>query len=130
MPLADQYLEHDGASYQKVVAPNRRVIGYVTEPGQTQIDERALHRSTLWRFLYFLGAQTAALQAGLQLLAEQDQGSALHRFLGAVAPHKHRSEARGESLRTARRLLHLIDRWNRTFCQSFFPRFATRPRSP
>lgn len=130
MPLAEQYLQQDRTSYQKVVAPNRRVIGYVTESGQTQIDERALHRSTLWRFLFFLGTQTAALQAGLGLLAEHDSDSALHRFLGAVAPHKYRTETRGEILRTARRLLHLIDRWNRTFQKSFFPRFATRPRSP
>jgi hypothetical protein len=130
MPLADQYLEQDCTSYQKVVAPNRRVIGYVTEPGQTQIDERALHRSTLWRFVLFLGVQTAALQIGLGLLAEHDPDSTLHRFLGAVAPHKYRTDARGEILRTSRRLLHLIDRWNRIFSESFFPRFATRPRSP
>lgn len=130
MPLARQYLQQDRASYQKVVAPNRRVIGYVTEPAQATIDERALHRSTLWRFLWFLGAQTAALQVGLGLLAEQEHGSTLHRFLGAVAPHKHRTDARGEILRNARRLLHLIERWNQTFQKSFFPRFATRPRSP
>lgn len=130
MPLADQYLQQDRCSYQQVVAPNRRVIGYLTEPGQATIDERALHRSTLWRFVLFLGAQTAALQAGLGLLAEHDPDSTLHRFLGAVAPHKHRTEARGEILRIARRLLHLIDRWKRIFSESFFPRFATRPRSP
>lgn len=130
MPLAHQYLQQDRCSYQQVVAPNRRVIGYVTPPGQKKIDERALHRSTLWRFLFFLGAQTAALQAGLQLVSEHDPDSSLHRFLGAVAPHKHRSEQRGEILRTARRLLHLIDCWNRNFTESFFPRFATRPRSP
>jgi hypothetical protein len=33
-------------------------------------------------------------------------------------------------LRTARRLLHLLDRWDRTFHEPFFPRFATRPRGP
>ena len=130
MPLADQYLQQDRCSYQQVVAPKGRVIGYVTEPGQTTIDERALHRSTLWRFVLFLGTQTAALQAGLGLLAEHDPDSTLHRFLGAVAPHEYRTDARGEILRTARRLLHLINRWNRIFCESFFPRFATRPRSP
>ena len=105
-------------------------IGYVTPPGQSKIDERALHRSTLWRFVFFLGAQTAALQVGLQLWSEHDPLSTMHRFVGAVAPHKYRSEQRGEILRTARRLLHLIDRWDRTFAEPFFPRFATRPRVP
>jgi hypothetical protein len=106
------------------------VIGYVTPPGQPQIDERALHRSTLWRFLAFLGTQVTALQVGLQLWSEQEPLSTLHRFLGAVAPHKYRSPSRGEALRTARRLLYLLDWWDRTFHEPFFPRFATRSRGP
>ena len=130
IPLARAYLEQDRLSYQQAVAPGGRVIGYVTPPKQEKIDERALHRSTLWRFLLFLGMQTAALQAGLQLWSEHDPESTLHRFLGPVAPHKHRSPQRGEILRTARRLLHLIDHWNRTFPESFFPRFATSSRPP
>lgn len=129
MPLARDYLEQDRLSYQRAVAPQGRVIGYVTAD-HSKIDERALHRSTLWRFLGFLGAQYVALQCGLKLLSERDPLCGLHRFVGAVAPHKYRSPPRGESLRTARRLLHLIDQWDRTFHESFFPRFATRPRAP
>jgi hypothetical protein len=130
LPLARDYLEQDRLSYQRTVAPGGRVIGYVTPSGQEVIDERALHRSTLWRFILFLGGQTAALQASLQLWSEHDSLSMMHRFVGAVSPHKYRSEQRGEILRTARRLLHLIDRWDRVFTESFFPRFATRPRGP
>ena len=128
--MAGEYLEQDTRSLQQVVAPQGRVIGYVTPPGQKQIDERALHRSTLWRFLAFLGAQVTALEAGLQLWSEHDPLSTLHRFLGAVAPHKYRSPQRGECLPTARRLLHLRDWWDRTFGESFFPRFATACRGP
>ena len=105
------------------------VRGYVTPPSQTQIDERALNRSTLWRFVTFLGLQTTALQYGLELWQEHEPTSSLHRFQGAIAPHKHHSEQRGVFLRT-RRLLHLIDRWDHTFAEKFFPRFATRPRVP
>lgn len=112
------------------MAPQGRVIGYVTPPNQKKIDERALHRSTLWRFLAFLGLQTAALQTGLQLWSEHDPLSRMHRFVGAVAPHKYRSEQRREILQTGRRLLHLVDRWDRAFAEPFFPRFATRPRVP
>ncbi len=130
LPLARDYLEQDQLSYQRTVAPSGRTIGYVTPADQEKIDERALHRSTLWRFVFFLGTQTAALQAGLQLWREHDPLSTMHRFVGAVSPHKYRSAQRGEILRTARRLLHLIDRWNRVFAESFFPRFATRPRVP
>jgi hypothetical protein len=128
--LAREYVEQDTRLLEQVVAPQGRVRGYVTPPGQAQIDERALHRSTLWRFLGWLGLQTLALEAGLQLWSEHDPLSTLHRFLGAVAPHKYRSPQRGECLRTARRLLHLQDCWDRTFPESFFPRFATRSRGP
>ena len=128
--MARDYLQQDQLSYQRIVAPGGRAIGYVTRQGQERIDERALHRSTLWRFLFFLGAQTAALQAGLQLWSEHAPLSMMHRFVGAVSPHKHRSEQRREMLCTARRLLHLIDRWDRAFSEPFFPRFATRPRIP
>jgi hypothetical protein len=130
MPLARDYVEQDRRSYQRAVTPQGRVIGYVTPANQARIDERALHRSTLWRFLGFLGAQTIAFQFGLKLLSERGPRCALHRFVGAVAPHKYRSPPRGEILRNARRLLHLIDHWDRTFHESFFPRFATRPRGP
>lgn len=128
--MAREYLEQDQLSYQRIVEPAGRAIGYVTPPGQKKIDERALHRSTLWRLVLYLGSQTAALQAGQQLWDEHDPQSRMHRFTGAVGPHKYRSEQRGEILRNARRLLHLIDRWDRAFREPFFPRFATRPRVP
>ena len=130
LPLAREYLEQDRHSYQQVVAPQGCVIGYLTPPRHEKIDERALHRSTLWRFMSFVGAQTAALQRGLELWSEYEPLSTLHRFLGGVAPHKYRSQPREEILRTARRLLHLIDHWDRTFIEPFFPRFATSTRAP
>lgn len=130
LPLARDYLEQDRLSYQRAVAPGGRAIGYVTPEGQEKIDERALHRSTLWRLVLLLGSQTAALQVGLQLWSQHDPLSTMHRFLGSVSPRKYRGEQRGEILRTARRLLHLIDRWDQTFAEPFFPRFATRPRVP
>ncbi len=53
-----------------------------------------------------------------QLWQQHDPTSGLHRFEGSVAPHKHRSEQRAETLRTARRLLHLIDHWDQTFSET------------
>lgn len=129
MPLARKYLQQDDLSYQRAVAP-QGTIGYVTRCEEHQIDERVLNRSTLWRFVLFLGTQTVALQLGLQLYSEHDPLSTLHRFSGAVAPHKFRSRQREQILRSGRRLLHLIDRWDRTFPDPFFPRFATRSRAP
>lgn len=131
LPRAQKYLDNDRVSYESSVRNERgMVVGYVTPVGQEEIDERALSRSTLWRWVTFLGLQIPALQYGLELWQEQHSASSLHRFQGLVAPHKHRTEQRGIILRTARRLLHLVDRWDRTFDERFFPRFATKARSP
>jgi len=105
-------------------------IGYVTPAGAGKIDERGLSHTTVWRWLGWLGLQTAGLALGLELWSQYDSASTLHRLIGSVDPRKYRSELRGKILRTARRLLHLIDRWDRTFAEKFFPRFATRGRDP
>jgi hypothetical protein len=43
-----------------------------------------------------------------------------------VAPHKFRSPGRERTLCQARQLLHLVEEWEQTFPEKFFPRFATR----
>lgn len=130
LPLAQTYLEQDHQSYETCARHRGVVRGYVTPDGQETIDERALNRSTLWRWVSYLGLQVIALQHGLDLWQRHDCTSSLHRFAGAVAPHKHRTPDRGQDLRTARRLLHLINRWDRAFAEKFFPRFATKARVP
>jgi hypothetical protein len=92
--------------------------------------ERALHWATVWQVLAWLGSQTAALETALALLSQHDPADDLHRFVGAVAPRKYRSPQRRDILATARRLLRVIDRWDRTFPERFFPRFATRGGVP
>jgi hypothetical protein len=101
-------------------------IGYETSNSSQSIDERTLNHSTIWRTLTWLGCQIIALQMGRKMLDEHDPTSCTHRFVGAVAPQKYRSPQRATCLRTARSLLQLIDRWDRTFPERFFPRFATR----
>jgi hypothetical protein len=130
LPLANSYLENDRQSYARTVKPGGVTMGYVTPKGQASIDERVLWPSTLHRWVLWLGMQVVALQVGLQLWGEHDPQSTLHRFVGAVAPHKHRSPRAEQNLKTARQLLHLIDHWDRTFPEKFFPRFATRVRPP
>jgi len=112
------------------------IIGYGTGPlseasdeapsGCSARDERILHHMTVWRMLTWLGCQLAALREGLRLIAQHDPNCTCHRFVGAVAPQKFRSPQREQKLRHARRLLHLMDQWDRRFPERFFPRFATR----
>ena len=101
-------------------------MGYQTPPGASKIDERALHHSTVWCLLTWLGGQLTALLAGRRQIQQQHPGSRCHRFVGAVAPHKFRSPERERLLRRARQLLHLIAEWEQLFREKFFPRFATR----
>jgi hypothetical protein len=124
--LAATYVENDRQSYRKTTKPGNRVIGYVTPPDASCIDERALDHSTLWRMLTWMGCQLAALSVGRALILQQHPDSTCHRFVGAVAPHKFRSPQREQLLRQSRQLLHLAAEWNERFPEKFFPRFATR----
>lgn len=105
-------------------------IGFETPQATQTIDERTLNHSTIWHTLSWLGCQIIALQLGRKLLDQHDPTSSMHRFVGAVAPHKYRSPQRATCLRSARSLLHLRDWWDRTFPERFFPRFATRSGVP
>ena len=130
LELARGYLERDGQTYRQASRSNGLPIWHERSAGTAKGTFRALHLATLWQFLTWLGSQTAALEAGLSLLNQHDPANDLHRFTGAVAPHKYRSSERRDLLATARRLLHLIDCWDRTFKERFFPRFATRSGVP
>jgi hypothetical protein len=130
LELARGYLERDRQTYRQASRSGGLPIWYEPSAATAKGALRALHLATLWQFLTWLGSQNAALQAGLSLLNQHDPANDLHRFTGAVAPHKYRSPERRDLLATARRLLHLIDRWNRTFEERFFPRFATRSGVP
>jgi hypothetical protein len=123
----EQYVEADQLSYQQAAAPRGVVRGYVTPKGQPQIDERALHRTTVWRWAMFLGAQLPALQTGMALHLERQPLSTFPHFAGDVSPRKHRSQRRRDALSVARRLLRLLPLWEREFSAKLLPRFATRP---
>jgi hypothetical protein len=124
--MASSYLEKDRLSYRRAVAPAGVGIGYETPSKVKKIDERKLHHATVYRMLTWLAGQVIGFTTGMALIAVQDPESSLHRFAGDVAPHKFRSPERQRVLSQARRLLHLVDHWDRTFPEKFFPRFATR----
>lgn len=102
------------------------MTGYETPRGVRVIDERALHHTTIWQMLAWLGGQVAALAKGRELIQQQAPSSTCHRFVGAVAPHKSRSPQRECCLRRSRQLLQLVTEWEDHFSEKFFPRFATR----
>ena len=90
------------------------------------MEERALHHSTIWCMLAWMGLQSVALAVGRRQIQDCNPASTCHRFLGAVAPQKFHSPQRRRVLSRARQLLHLIAEWEGVFRERFFPRFATR----
>lgn len=94
--------------------------------GCSSRDDRVLSHMTVWRMLTWLGSQLVGWRTGLRWLAQADPGCTCHRFVGAVDPCKFRNLPREQKLRHARRMLHLIDEWERRFPEPFFPRYATR----
>jgi hypothetical protein len=115
LELARGYLERDRQTYRQTIRSHGLPIWYQAPAATAKVVLRALHWATVWHLLTWLGSQTAGLQAGLTLLSQYDPADDSHRFVGAVAPHKYRSPERQTVLTTARRLRHLIDRWDRTF---------------
>lgn len=147
--LTKRYLEDDALSLQRIVEPDGRATIYCDQAtvGQREVGQRsgsacdggarargtgqALNRSTLWRWLSWLGSLTVSLELGVELYLQRFPDSTVHRFAGAVSPRKSRSPLRDQTLRIARRLLDLIRRWDEAFSKErFFPRFATRARPP
>jgi hypothetical protein len=124
--LASSYLDDDQLTLRAAVSSHRQAIVYPNCPNAS-----ALSHTTLYRWLLALGAMTFSLAIGCDLILQVDPASTVHRFEGAVAPHKAQSEKRLQSLSIARRLLYLRSRWDSLFKnESFFPRFATGCRSP
>ncbi len=122
--LSNRYLDSDLLSLRQATSFRGKSIGYESE-------DHALSHTTLWRFLAFLGAMTISLNTGVDLFLKAFPESTIHRFTGAISPHKYRSDSRAQCLRNANRLLNLISRWDAAFPKErFFPRFATKPRAP
>ncbi len=126
LSLAETYVEQDAASYRGTVqgGPAGRQ-GYQTADGAHLPGDDALHHSTLWRTVSWLGSLEASLRSAIDLILHRDPASQIHRFGGAVAARKFRSSRREQQLRTTRCLLHAMSVFEQIFDAPFFPRFAT-----
>jgi len=126
LQLASHYLDNDQISLRDTTSSRGNCWVYRDSP-----EASALSHTTLYRMLLYLGAMTITLSIGIDLFLQADPASSIHRFDGPVASSKARSKSRLQSLSIARRLLYLRSRWDSRFKNGpFFPRFATRCRSP
>ena len=99
--------------------------GYQTADGKHLPGDDALHHSTVWRTLSWLGSLDTSLRSAIDLILHRVPSSKVHRFAGAVSARKFRSSKREQQLRTARRVLFAMSEFQQVFGRPFFPRFAT-----
>ncbi|NLX97853.1 MAG: hypothetical protein GXY83_16945 [Rhodopirellula sp.] len=115
---------------------NRQRIGYPlpdfppqdseTSPEASSVDQAIVDHSLIWRMVGWLGSLTLALDKACQMILQRNPNSLCHRYPSCVNPDKARSDQRQKTLETADHLLHVIEEWEATFGEKFFPRFATR----
>ena len=97
-----------------------------TSPGTPSFHQPIVDHSLIWRMVGWLGSLTVALDKACQMILQRNSNSLCHRSPASVNPDKARSDRRLASLETADHLLHVIDEWEATLGEKFFPRFATR----
>jgi len=84
-----------------------------------------LARSTVWRWLSWLGSLENMLRQASRLIRQKAASSALHREAWPLHARKYRSEPRGQTLRRAAQCLVIEPLFRELFGQEIFPNFAT-----
>jgi hypothetical protein len=127
--------------YRQSVTYNRQRIGYPIQvappqdtkapPGEASSEGDSFHQpivdhSLIWRMVGWLGGLTFALNEACRMILQRNPNSLCHRYTSNVSRAKARSDQRQENLETVDHLLRVIEEWEATFGEKFFPRFATR----
>jgi len=119
--LSTDFIGIPDASYDRVTAPDGAPIEYDTNLS----DSPVLSRSTLWRWVSWLGNMPQTLHAATQLLYQKRQNLTLHRDLWTVEASKYRSDSRQLRVQNAFRTLVVCEMFDRVFSAPLFPTFAT-----
>lgn len=99
------YVEEDTATYRRVVREGNTACGYDLNEDGT-MDERQLARSTVHRWLTWLGNQRVKLSQVLGMVKALAPRATIHREHLPVPARKYQGKERKTTLQTARRLLH------------------------
>ncbi len=121
---SERYLEEDPATYESSAGVEGLPVFH--KATDDTIDDRRLERSTVHRWVTFLGGLVAVLSSAQGLVRRADPRSNLFRSIVAFPPRKYRSDDRRQLLGRAARLLATAQEFRRLFATSLFPDFATR----
>jgi hypothetical protein len=116
-----------GCSYRDTVRHAGQCLVYDDRQPEPLAERgAALAHTTVWRWLSWLGdSLTQTLRSARKLFRDGAPSHTLHRQTWAVSPYKHRSDARGQTLRQALELIVVASLFPRLFGKEIFPDFAT-----
>jgi hypothetical protein len=119
--LSTEFIGIPDSSYGRVTTADGAPIEYVSNSD----DAPTLRRSTLWRWLSWLGSMPQTLNAATQLLYQKQPRLTVHRDVWTVEASKYRSDSRQLRVQNAFRTLVVCKLFDRIFSAPLFPTFAT-----
>ena len=123
LEICEAYVENDESTYNDMVHYDDIQIAY--EDNEDVIDNRYLDRSTVWRWIAFIGSLNSVLNNTLKLIRQRSATSPVFRRIHIPHPGKYRSNRRRLVLQQSMRLLDAAKEFICLFNTSIFPDFAT-----
>jgi len=133
LPLAEEYLEGPGATYQGVVglmgypAPEpkpRKSLSREEQEAQDQTVYSGLAPSTLWHWVTSLGEMEKTCRSARERIRRKDPSVGVDVEVAGVAARKYKSERRRRLLERAQSLLRTSREHERLFGIDLLPKFA------
>ena len=114
-----RYLESSNLSYDGLLWNGTSRIGYSDDPNSF------LWPSTVRRWVVWLGSQEEYIRIALDLIRQKCPSTKIFRQVFLVPPRKYKSEAQKMVLERSRKLLGVIEEFEKYF-PKYFPHFASR----
>jgi hypothetical protein len=112
LQLAQSYLQNENQSYRQTVKGSQTPLAY---DGQAGEQGQQLSRSTVWKWLSWLGGLKQTLRRGASLVLEKDPHENPARDAPPISPKKFCLQARHDLLHLAARLLATAGRVKQLF---------------
>lgn len=122
--LSSSYVNDEVQSYRGGVRHRQMPIGYEGSR-ESEIDERMLEASTLWRWVGYLGNMVETIKEALRLIREMAPSCSIFRENFAVPSRKYRKSERKSLLQRVKKLFSVSLKFAEIFGHPIFPRFAT-----
>jgi len=121
--MSSAYVNESSQTYQKVVI--HKDGGYSYEQEKEPGKERQLNKTTVWRWVGYLGRKAQELKDAMEVICQRASNHfAMSRPL-IIPQRKYRSKCRKHLLESAGLLLRINRIWTELSGRTIFPRLAT-----